>query len=320
MSELTPAELAGARFRCARGVLDEPIAGTAAHDTAYLLIEHPGPWGHKALAESRLPEHVRSGLADAAAEAGVRIQLIRRHGRAAGPQPSSFRVFLGNADPRVEGGPWLETTLLDVADDLLDLDLDGLAEGRRPGLEEHSGRLLLVCTNGRRDACCAEFGRPVAAALAAAFPEETWETSHLGGHRFAAAMLTLPEALSYGRLDPAAAVRIGELSVAGRLSAEHLRGRSAYPAAVQAAEIAVLTARGVDEVDGLSLVEVVPNADAGVETGATRVIFRHGSTTTTVDVFIEPGTPLRASCTDQAAKATTTCRAVLVAPQDPDGR
>src|SRR3546814_973748 len=58
-------------------------------------------------------------------------------------------------------------------------------------------------------------------------------------------MLTLPEALSYGRLDPAAAVRIGELSVAGRLSAEHLRGRSAYPAAVQAAEIAVLSARGV---------------------------------------------------------------------------
>src|SRR3546814_8186772 len=99
-AELTPAELAGARFRCARGALAEPLAGTAAHDTAYLLIEHPGPWGHKALVESRLPEHVRSGLADAAAEAGVRIQLIRRHGRAAGPQPSSFRVFLGNADPR----------------------------------------------------------------------------------------------------------------------------------------------------------------------------------------------------------------------------
>src|SRR3546814_3276657 len=67
-AELTPAELAGARFRCARGALAEPLAGTAAHDTAYLLIEHPGPWGHKALAESRLPEHVRSGLADARSE------------------------------------------------------------------------------------------------------------------------------------------------------------------------------------------------------------------------------------------------------------
>src|SRR3546814_16324459 len=102
-AELTPAELAGARFRCARGALAEPLAGTAAHDTAYLLIEHPGPWGHKALAASRLPEPVRSGPADAAAEAGVRIQLIRRPGRAARPQPSPFRAFPAHPATRAQG-------------------------------------------------------------------------------------------------------------------------------------------------------------------------------------------------------------------------
>ena len=47
----------------------------------------------------------------------------------------------------------------------------------------------------------------MAAALAAAHPEETWEVSHIGGDRFAGNLLVLPHGLYYGRLDPAAAAR-----------------------------------------------------------------------------------------------------------------
>ena len=41
---------------------DEALAGTAPTDTAWLLVEHAGPWGRKAVAEARLPEEVRAFL------------------------------------------------------------------------------------------------------------------------------------------------------------------------------------------------------------------------------------------------------------------
>ena len=82
-----------------------------------------------------------------------------------------------------------------------DLDVEALGAGRSPGLTPHAGPGLRVCTHGRHDTCCAERGRPVAAALAAAHPELTWEVSHIGGDRFAANALVLPHGLYYGRLD-----------------------------------------------------------------------------------------------------------------------
>jgi len=213
------------RFRCSVDALAEPMPGTAAHDRAFLLVEHPSPWGRKALEESRwLPEPVRDRLAARAAKAGVRIQLIRRHGGRGAAD--GFRVFLGYAD---SAAPWVATTVLSQPDELDGVPLDGLDTGVPDGFTPHADPLFLVCTNGRRDACCAERGRPLANALHDAFPELTWETTHLGGHRFAGAMLVLPSALSYGRIGPEAGVRIGELTLDGRLDPRHLRGRAAYP-------------------------------------------------------------------------------------------
>ncbi|QIX25371.1 sucrase ferredoxin [Nocardioides sp. JQ2195] len=289
-----PNDAPESRFRCALSAGAEHLAGSAAADAAYLLVEYPGAWGKKALAESALPEHVRDGLAEAADRAGVRVQLIRRHGR--NPRGEAFRVFLGSAAP---DDAWLETTVLEVADDLLDLDLDGLAEGRRPGLEPHDEPLLLVCTNGRRDACCAEFGRPIVAALTAAHPLQTWETTHVGGHRFAGAMLTLPHGFSYGRLDSTSALAVAASTLAGRLVVEHLRGRTAYAPAVQAAEVALLAELGDDAADALSLVDVQVDED-----GRHRVGFRHRTGERVVTVDVEAGPPVRASCADTRVKAT----------------
>lgn len=283
------------RFRCSVSAVEAPMAGTAGPEASFLLVEYPGPWGHKALAESRLPEQVRTGLAEAADEAGVRVLLVRRHGRS-GPPDDGFGVFLCHASARE---PWVESTRLAVPEDLLDLDLDGLAAGRRPGLTPHEDALLLVCTNGRRDLCCAEFGRPVVAALAAAYAEQTWEVTHLGGHRFASAMLALPHGLSYGRLDPSAAVRVGELTVAGRLDPTHLRGRSAYDPAVQAAEISVLLDLGEDSVDALALERVSTQGD-----GRTRVTFAHGAARHSRVVEATAGPPTVASCAADRAKPT----------------
>ena len=77
-------------FRCAAASLRdaEPMAGTAPEDGAWLFVEEPGPWGRKAVAESRLPEDVRAFLDGLE---GVRVQLVRRHGGVSGPRCPRLR-------------------------------------------------------------------------------------------------------------------------------------------------------------------------------------------------------------------------------------
>lgn len=222
------------QFRCADASREhgDPLAGTASTVRAWLLVENPGPWGRDAVRDNRMPPSVKSRLAADAAAAGVRILLVRRHHRQA-PR-HGFRVFAAYADPR---RPWLESGVRAGPADLLDLDLGALVRGRSPGLDRESGSVLCVCTHGRHDACCAERGRPVAAALSASHPDQTWECSHIGGDRFAGNVLVLPHGLYYGRLDADSAAAVANAQARDEVALEHLRGRSGLPMPVQAAEI-----------------------------------------------------------------------------------
>ncbi|MDQ6687075.1 MAG: sucrase ferredoxin [Actinomycetota bacterium] len=223
------------------------MSGTASTVRAFLLVEQAGPWGQVALRDSRLV--VRKELAVRSAAAGVRVLLIRRHGRPLAH--TGLRIFAAYADPVA---PRLETTLLDGPEELLDLDLDGLRRRHSAGLPESPEPVFLICTHGRHDACCAERGRPAAGALATADPGPTWETSHIGGDRFAANLVVLPDGLYYGRVTPDDAVRIAALHRAGRLDLRQLRGRSGWATSIQAAELALRRHLSEDRVDAVGLV------------------------------------------------------------------
>ncbi len=223
-------------YRCATAALDrgDSIAGTASTVRSFLLVENPGPWGVDAVRDSRLPSEVKAELRERAARAKVRPLLIRRFHRRA-PR-TGFRVYAARAD-LVES--WLQTAVLDRAQDLLDLDLDSLGAGRSPGLVPTEEVLFCVCTHGKHDACCAERGRPVAAAVSASHPDQTWEVSHIGGDRFAGNALVLPFGLYLGRLTPDSAVSAARDILGGHLPLDVLRGRSCLPMPAQAAEIAL---------------------------------------------------------------------------------
>jgi hypothetical protein len=240
-----------APFRCATASLGraDPLAGTASTVRAFLLLEHPGPWGADVLRDSRLPDGVGARLAAAARAARVRVLFVRRHGRRT--PAAGTRIFLAYADP---AAPWAETALLDGPEGVLDLDLAALGAGRSPGLTPYDGSLLCVCTHGRHDACCAERGRPVAAALARAHPDETWEVSHIGGDRFAANLLVLPHGLYYGALDPPSAIAVAGSHLTGQVDLDHLRGRSGLPMPVQAAELALRRQLGETRADAVRFV------------------------------------------------------------------
>ena len=118
-----------------------------------------------------------------------------------------------------------------------------------------SGRRYLVCTNGARDPCCAIRGPAVAQALERALSGQAYECSHLGGHRFAANVLVLPDALCFGRLDARSAVALAAELEAGRLPLDHLRGRTTLAPEQQAAEILIRRELGLTRLDDVRLVD-----------------------------------------------------------------
>lgn len=239
-------------FRCAAASLDrsEQLVATASIVRAFVLVEFRGAWGSVALRDARLGRALRERLLDVS-RLGVKTLLIRRHGRA--ERSTGGHVFVawcGAAEP------WIETTRLDSLDDLLDLDLAAVSRGERVGLTSWTEPVFCVCTQGRHDACCAERGRPLAAAMTEESPRLTWEVSHIGGDRFAGNVLVLPDGLYYGRVAPTDAARLVTAHLEGQLDLEHLRGRSSYPLAAQAAEHYARRRLGETRLDAVRLLDV----------------------------------------------------------------
>lgn len=232
--------------------LAEPVAATAATARTWLLVEQPGPWGASALTASRLDAAVGRALRHRADAAGVRLGLIRRPGHHASDDRAApqRRVFAAHTVP---GASWLRRHQVSDPAELLELDFGALGRGVHGGLgTPYDGEpLALVCTNGKRDRCCALLGRPLAGELAAAGAGEVWETTHLGGHRFAPTMLVLPYGYAYGRVDARSAKEIIAAAREGRMVPADCRGRSAWRRPGQAAELAVRELIGEDRAEAL---------------------------------------------------------------------
>lgn len=275
-------------FRCSQASSDdgEPLIGTAPTESRFLFVEHAGPWGRAAVADSRLPAEVRAHLA--AAE-GVRVQLIRRH---RGETRPGVRVFAAATD---RGDVRVESALLDDDTALLELDLAALAATGTLGLPAYDEPLWLVCTNGRRDLCCADLGRATVRALATRWPEATWETTHLGGHRFAATLLALPSLVTLGRLLPDEAVAACSEVAGGRVSLDHHRGRAGWPAIAQVADDHVRRELGLAPIDAIDLRAVAGD----------RVTLGVAGERWQVVVAAAAGEPRRQSCADDRLKAST---------------
>ena len=212
------------------------------------MIEQPGPWGADAVPSSRLARDVGRELARRCRPLDVRIVLIRRP--TVGP-PGARSVFVAHSDP---ARPQLHRADLDDERDLLDIDVEAVARGHLSRFgRPHPEPLYLVCTNGKRDVCCAINGRPLVRELSSAEPERTWECSHIGGDRFAANMVVLPTGLYFGRVEPA---DVGPLTAAlrdGRVLLSRYRGRSWYDRASQFAEISARRRFGLDQLDAVSV-------------------------------------------------------------------
>jgi hypothetical protein len=282
----------------------EPLAATASRVDHWLLVEYRGLWSHDALAGSGLSDQVKAHLREqAAARPYTKLLLVRRTQRRRRP---GLAIHWGSSPER---GGALYRADLEGYDDLLELDLT--APGKPLG---HP--LLLVCTHGKHDRCCARYGRPLCQALDEQAEDDwVWQSSHIGGDRFAGNVVFLPEGLYFGRVGPggaggAAVLRPGaggyagdtpsqreawpvlDEYLAGRIDVEHYRGRSCYGFATQAAERAVREAAGLWGIEDLEL--------AGRDGAVIR--FRAGGRLYEVEVTHAAGELTYLTCTAEALR------------------
>lgn len=226
-------------LRCSGFARSEELdpAGTAGSYDAYVAVDVRLPWPHE------ITEHPEvAPSAPALAAAGVRVQGVV-------PEPTSppdtrrMVTFVRPAGPfhSYAAAAWTfpsaatSEVLAAVAaavgaapaDPAAMVAAVGAGPATLAAAGAETGRHVLVCTHGTRDACCGSLGTR----LAAAGPEpalgagvHVWRTSHTGGHRFAPTAVLLPEGTAWAYLDAHSLVGIAGRTLAVDEAARRYRG------------------------------------------------------------------------------------------------
>src|SRR3954449_3178965 len=227
MGSLTPVAVRARRELCAdvSDSASEELAATASRVDRWVLVEYRGLWDRDVLGGSLLSQPLKAHLREQLGRLGhSRLLFVKRPDRRAHKRRM---LYIGSCRPGDERFYALE---FDHHDDLLGYDFAEALRGEgAPGVPvDHP--LFVVCTHGKRDRCCAKYGRPLYDDLRKKVdPEWVWQSTHVGGDRFAGNVVVLPEGLFYGRVDPGEALRLVAATAAGEIVLDRYRGRSAYP-------------------------------------------------------------------------------------------
>jgi hypothetical protein len=217
----------------------------------WLLVEVRGAWGEDAIHSSALGDHVPPQWKDDLKRRNVRAVAIRSPARHDDSEVRLFACWTRRPGAQTRALVWRRDvgSLADVVDAAAELRI-----GDTPPSpwEEAADPVLLVCTNGRHDQCCANLGRPLVRSLQdSRWSQQVWECSHIGGDRFAPNLVVLPSSLYFGRVDPESAPRLLGSLDDGRIELAHFRGRTSFSLAEQAVEHFVRQEIGVESIDGV---------------------------------------------------------------------
>jgi hypothetical protein len=175
----------------------EPLAGTAPYARHFVFITWPKKyWQYEALeSKGGFPQGLKKWMKEQSVVNGkISIRLISRAGLSQDkvniyiyPEKQCYSNVIPSQIPAV-----LESYFR-----------DGITADFSPTAIEREQ--IFICTHGRHDKCCAKFGQELADkmryhVLRQKSAVEVWDSSHLGGHRFAATMIDFPTGRAYGHL------------------------------------------------------------------------------------------------------------------------
>ncbi len=176
--------------------LTEPLSGTASQAKHLIFITWPKRlWKYEALdSGGGFPAGLKRWMkALSVANGKIVLRLISRPGMEAGN--CSLHVY---PDRQIYE---------EVAPERIQSVLEDHFAGKG---QQHAPRALeipevMVCTHGRHDKCCAKFGQALHSQLqreitARGLSLNLWQSSHLGGHRFAPTLVHLPSGEAHGHV------------------------------------------------------------------------------------------------------------------------
>ena len=261
----TPKETQRAFCAAVSSAAQESLVATASRIDHWILVEYRGAWTRDVLGGSMLSPGLKAHLrGQLAALAHSRLLFVKQPERRS---QTGRRVLFGSSRPGEERFFEFE---VEHQDDMRGLDFAAAlaSDGGPATLVE--GPLLIVCTHGKRDRCCAKNGSPLYDALRRETETgRVWQSTHVGGDRFAGNVVALPHGLYFGRVRPGDARELLATYAAGRVDLDRYRGRSAYSFAVQAAEQGIRESEGLLGIGDLTFVGLSPQGDE-----AWRVRFR----------------------------------------------
>jgi hypothetical protein len=236
----------------------ERMFGSVGQQDAALLLEYPWPFGKSCVSCDRLPEAFKERILEErrrSRETGTGLRLsvamLRQRSR-----PLSGEIAFWIALPDA-CDPVLYEFRLDSYEELIAFDIPGVV-ARASAYDRYirTEPLFIACTNGRKDPCCARYGMRAYNALVQQVGHLAWQSTHIGGCRFAGNVVCFPHGIYYGHVDPDDVAPILEEYRRQRLYLEKYRGRLSLSLEADVAEYCLRLETGIRELAQFRLVDV----------------------------------------------------------------
>ena len=210
---------------------------TASRVDTWILIEYRGLWAHDAVDGSTLSGELKAHLrAERTRLPHARILFVRRAER------RGRDGLLGLRRPHDGERRPIRRLELERHDDLI-----GVSTRRppaRPSITRSSSSARTASTTAAAPSTAA---RSTTRCCEQVEDGWAWQSTHVGGDRFAGNLVVLADGVYYGRVEPSEAWPVLEAALDGRVHLPRYRGRSCHGFAAQAAERSVREQTGYSE-------------------------------------------------------------------------
>lgn len=194
----------------------EALQGTAANYKGFIMVEHASPFPQKPT-DGLLNKDWLKTLDKLAKRKSSKLLLIRNKAT----DYKNCRIIYVDC---VQQKYFVIHTSVEEAHKI---NLESYIEDTRTVWEVDP--FFVVCTNGKKDKCCAKFGFPVFKFfenIHLPFCYTAWECTHIGGDRFAANAALMPYGIYYGRIGVEDVHEIIKETAFGRIRFQNYRGIS----------------------------------------------------------------------------------------------